>query len=93
MNKFLKRFRIFKKEGREDRNEEKIRPSKSIFSIVIFKNILIIKIMDESAKIRMNLVAIQKVDPYAKEILDSCPHVAYYKYSEREWLKSEIEGN
>lgn len=48
--------------------------------------------MDESAKLRMNLVAIQKVDPYAKEIIDSCPHVAFYKYIENEWQKSEIEG-
>lgn len=47
--------------------------------------------MDESS-IRMNLVAIQKVDPYAKEIIDSCPHVAFYKYIENEWQKSEIEG-
>jgi mRNA-decapping enzyme 1B len=49
--------------------------------------------MDESAKLRMNLVAIQKVDPYAKEIIDSCPHVAFYKYINDEWEKSEIEGN
>lgn len=49
--------------------------------------------MEESAKTRMNLVAIQKVDPYAKEILDSCPHVAYYKYISNEWQKSEIEGS
>lgn len=48
--------------------------------------------MEESAKLRMNLVAIQKVDPYAKEILDSCPHVAYYKYISNEWHKTEIEG-
>ncbi|XP_070498622.1 mRNA-decapping enzyme 1A-like [Chironomus tepperi] len=48
--------------------------------------------MDESAKLRMNLVAIQKVDPYAKEIVDSCSHVAYYKYVSNEWQKTEIEG-
>lgn len=48
--------------------------------------------MDESEKLRMNLVAIQKVDPYAKEILDSCSHVAFYKYINNEWEKSEIEG-
>ena len=48
--------------------------------------------MEESAKLRMNLVAIQKVDPYAKEIVDCCPHVAYYKYISNEWQKSEIEG-
>ena len=47
---------------------------------------------EESAKLRMNLVAIQNVDPYAKEILDSSPHVAYYKFVNNEWEKSEIEG-
>lgn len=49
--------------------------------------------MEESAKVRMNLVAIQKVDTYAKEILDTCSHVAFYKYINNEWQKSEIEGN
>ncbi|CAG9806265.1 unnamed protein product [Chironomus riparius] len=49
--------------------------------------------MEESAKLRMNLVALQKVDPYAKEIVDSCPHVAYYKYISNEWHKTEIEGS
>lgn len=48
---------------------------------------------ESSAKLRMNLVAIQNVDPYAKEILDSSPHVAFYKFGEKsEWEKSEIEG-
>lgn len=47
---------------------------------------------EESAKLRMNLVAIQNVDPYAKEILDSSPHVAYYKFVNNEWQKTEIEG-
>lgn len=47
---------------------------------------------EESAKLRMNLVAIQNVDPYAKEILDSSPHVAFYKFVNSEWEKSEIEG-
>lgn len=47
---------------------------------------------EESAKLRMNLVAIQNVDPYAKEILDSSPHVAYYKFVKNEWEKTEIEG-
>lgn len=48
---------------------------------------------EESEKLRMNLVAIQKVDPYAKEILDSSPHVAYYNFRDTEWEKTEIEGN
>lgn len=48
--------------------------------------------MTEEAKLRMNLVAIQNVDRYAKEILDSSPHVAYYKFVNNEWEKTEIEG-
>lgn len=50
--------------------------------------------MSEEANLRMNLVAIQKVDPYAKEILASSPHVAFYKFANErnEWEKSEIEG-
>lgn len=48
---------------------------------------------EETEKLRMNLVAIQKVDPYAKEILDSSPHVAYYNFRDTEWEKTEIEGN
>jgi hypothetical protein len=37
-------------------------------------------------------VAIQNVDPYAKAIIDSSPHVAFYKFIANEWQKSEIEG-
>ncbi|CRK99784.1 CLUMA_CG013092, isoform A [Clunio marinus] len=48
---------------------------------------------EESAKLRMNLVAIQNADPYAKKILDSSPHVAFYKFVNSEWEKSEIEGS
>jgi mRNA-decapping enzyme 1B len=49
--------------------------------------------MDELTKLRINISAIQKVDPYAKnEIIDSCPHVAYYKYINNAWEKTEIEG-
>lgn len=50
---------------------------------------------EESAKLRMNLVAIQNVDPYANEILAMSPHVAFYKFANdrNEWEKSEIEGN
>lgn len=48
---------------------------------------------EETEKLRMNLVAIQKVDPYAKEILDMSPHVAYYHFQDTEWEKTEIEGN
>lgn len=47
---------------------------------------------EEAAKLRMNLVAIQNVDRYAKEILDSSPHVAFYKFVESNWQKTDIEG-
>ncbi|CAO1413292.1 unnamed protein product [Diamesa serratosioi] len=47
---------------------------------------------EDRTKLRMNLVAIQKVDPYAKEILDSSSHVAFYKFKSN-WEKSDIEGS
>jgi mRNA-decapping enzyme 1B len=47
---------------------------------------------DKMTKIRMNLAAIQKVDPYAKEIIDSSSHVAYYTFKD-DWEKTDIEGN
>jgi mRNA-decapping enzyme 1B len=47
---------------------------------------------EKKTRIRMNLAAIQKVDPYAKEILDSSSHVAYYTFKNKEWEKSDIEG-
>lgn len=46
---------------------------------------------EKKTRIRMNLAAIQKVDPYAKEILDSSSHVAYYTFKD-DWQKSDIEG-
>lgn len=47
---------------------------------------------EDRTKLRMNLVAIQKVDPYAKEILDCSSHVAFYKFKTN-WEKSDIEVN
>lgn len=47
---------------------------------------------EDRNKLRMNLLAIQKVDPYAKEILDSSSHVAFYKFKTN-WEKSDIEVN
>lgn len=47
---------------------------------------------EKKTKLRMNLAAIQNVDPYAKEIIDSSSHVAYYKFKANEWEKSDIEG-
>ncbi|KAH8272911.1 hypothetical protein KR018_009743 [Drosophila ironensis] len=48
---------------------------------------------DESIT-RMNLSAIKKIDPYAKEIVDSSSHVAFYTFnsSQNEWEKTDVEG-
>ncbi|XP_016974052.1 mRNA-decapping enzyme 1A [Drosophila rhopaloa] len=47
---------------------------------------------DESIT-RMNLSAIKKIDPYAKEIVDSSSHVAFYTFnSEQQWEKTDVEG-
>lgn len=49
---------------------------------------------DKSSESRMNLAAIKRVDPYAKEILDNSAHVAFYTFNpdETEWEKTDIEG-
>ncbi|XP_017125418.1 mRNA-decapping enzyme 1A [Drosophila elegans] len=47
---------------------------------------------DESIT-RMNLAAIKKIDPYAKEIVDSSSHVAFYTFNaEQQWEKTDVEG-
>ncbi|ALC42619.1 Dcp1 [Drosophila busckii] len=48
---------------------------------------------DESIT-RMNLSAIKKIDPYAKEIVDSSSHVAFYTFNseKNEWDKTDVEG-
>ncbi|BFG05433.1 mRNA-decapping enzyme 1B [Drosophila madeirensis] len=48
---------------------------------------------DESIT-RMNLSAIKKIDPYAKEIVDSSSHVAFYTFNseQNEWEKTDVEG-
>lgn len=45
-------------------------------------------------ELRMNLVAIKRVDPYAKDIVDSSAHVAFYTFNsdENEWEKTDVEG-
>lgn len=44
-------------------------------------------------ELRMNLVAVQKCDPYAKEIIHTSSHVAFYIYSEEnQWEKTDVEG-
>lgn len=49
---------------------------------------------DKTSEMRMNLAAIKRVDPYAKEILDNSAHVAFYTFNpdETEWEKTDIEG-
>ncbi|XP_067633427.1 mRNA-decapping enzyme 1 [Eurosta solidaginis] len=50
--------------------------------------------LDENCKARMNLAAIKKVDPYAKDIVDTSPHVAFYTFNaeHNEWEKTDVEG-
>lgn len=42
----------------------------------------------------MNLAAIKRVDPYAKAIIDSSAHVAFYTFNadDTEWEKTDVEG-
>lgn len=42
----------------------------------------------------MNLAAIKRVDPYAKDIVDTSAHVAFYTFNseENEWEKTDVEG-
>lgn len=50
--------------------------------------------MADQSELRMNLAAIKRVDPYAKEILDSSAHVAFYTFNPEgtEWEKTDVEG-
>lgn len=50
--------------------------------------------MADQTELRMNLVAIQRTDPYAKDIVNSSAHVAFYTFNRREneWEKTDIEG-
>lgn len=49
---------------------------------------------DKTSELRMNLAAIKRVDPYAKDIIDNSAHVAFYTFNpdETEWEKTDIEG-
>lgn len=49
---------------------------------------------DRSAELRMNLAAVKRADPYAKEIVEQSAHVAFYtfNYEENEWEKTDVEG-
>lgn len=46
-------------------------------------------------EMRMNLAAIKKTDPYAKEIIESSAHVAFYTFNSgiNEWEKTDVEGS
>ncbi|TMW54640.1 hypothetical protein DOY81_000171 [Sarcophaga bullata] len=50
--------------------------------------------MADTSKTRMNLAAIKKVDPYAKDIVDTSSHVAFYIFNseQNEWEKTDVEG-
>lgn len=43
---------------------------------------------------RMNLAAVKRADPYAKDIVETSAHVAFYtfNYEENEWEKTDVEG-
>uniref|UniRef100_A0A336LMB7 CSON005654 protein n=1 Tax=Culicoides sonorensis TaxID=179676 RepID=A0A336LMB7_CULSO len=50
--------------------------------------------MAKETETRMNIVAINRVDPYVKSIVDSSAHVAFYTFNAEnsEWEKTDIEG-
>lgn len=50
--------------------------------------------MTSDIEMRMNLAAIKKTDPYAKEIIESSAHVAFYTFNSQinEWEKTDVEG-
>uniref|UniRef100_A0A1L8DFR7 Putative dcp1-like decapping family n=2 Tax=Nyssomyia neivai TaxID=330878 RepID=A0A1L8DFR7_9DIPT len=45
-------------------------------------------------ELRMNLAAVKRADPYAKDIIETSAHVAFYtfNYEENEWEKTDVEG-
>ncbi|XP_059608677.1 mRNA-decapping enzyme 1A [Phlebotomus argentipes] len=45
-------------------------------------------------ELRMNLAAVKRADPYAKNIIETSAHVAFYtfNYEENEWEKTDVEG-
>lgn len=50
--------------------------------------------MTSDIEMRMNMAAIKKTDPYAKEIIESSAHVAFYTFNSaiNEWEKTDVEG-
>ncbi|XP_055691403.1 mRNA-decapping enzyme 1A [Lutzomyia longipalpis] len=45
-------------------------------------------------ELRMNLAAVKRADPYAKDIVETSAHVAFYtfNYEDNEWEKTDVEG-
>lgn len=50
--------------------------------------------MADVTELRMNVVALKRVDPYGKDILASATHVALYTFNSEinEWEKTDVEG-
>lgn len=48
----------------------------------------------DKPELRMNLAAVKKVDPYAKDIIDTSSYVAFYTFNSEgnEWEKTNVEG-
>lgn len=48
----------------------------------------------DKTELRMNLGAVKKYDPYAKDIIDTSSHVAFYTFNSElnEWEKTNVEG-
>lgn len=41
---------------------------------------------------QMNICALKRADPYARDIIESATHVALYTFEDNEWEKTNIEG-
>lgn len=48
--------------------------------------------MADVIELRMNVAALKRFDPYARDIVDSATHVALYTFEDNEWEKTSIEG-
>lgn len=50
--------------------------------------------MADLTELRMNVTALKRVDPYAKDIVETARHVAFYSFNseENEWERTNIEG-
>ncbi|KAJ9585372.1 hypothetical protein L9F63_002832 [Diploptera punctata] len=50
--------------------------------------------MADVTELRMNVAALSRVDPYAKDIIETATHVALYTFNAdgNEWEKTDVEG-